>query len=326
LPDLKLEFTGYEYWDRSLELIRGAIKPKGVELTYNPAPRDLFERQVKDAAFPASEMSTSFTTKMHSANDRRLWALPLFTARDFFHSRIFVRSDAGIKNPEDLKGKRIGFPDYQMTAAVWIRGLIHHEFGVTARDAQWFQGGFEQPGYVQRAAMDLPPDISVTTIPQDKSMMGMLLAGEIDAVASPTKPKAFLEGNPKVRRLFPDYREVEKAYYKKTKLFPASHIVVLRNDVYEQNPWVVKAMIEAWTEARDAGWKAIQNVRILSLPWLNQDLEELAEVFGGEHPYPYGFKGALVTVEALTQYLHEQGITKRRVDPKEIFPKEALDT
>lgn len=326
MAELKLEFTGYEYWDRSLELIRGTVKPKGIDLGFNPAPRDLFERQVQDAAFPMSEMSTSFMTKMHSTGDKRLFGLPLFTARDFFHSRIYVRSDAGIKKPEDLKGRRVGFPDYQMTAAVWIRGLLHHEFGVTVRDAQWFQGGFEQPGYVQRAAMDLPPDISVTTIPQDKSIMGMLLNGELDAVASPGRPRAFTEGNPKVKRLFPDYREAEKAYYRKTKLFPASHIVVLRHDVYEQHPWVVRPLIEAFIEARDAGWRAIQNVRILSLPWLAQDLEEIREVFRGEHPYPYGFKGSLVTVTALTQYLYEQGITKRKVEPAEIFPKEALDT
>ena len=325
MADLTLEFTGYEYWDRSLELIRGNVRPKGIDLVYKPAPRDLFERQVKDAAFPASEMSTSFLTKMHANGDKRLYGLPLFTARDFFHSRIYVRSDAGISKPEDLKGRRIGFPDYQMTAAVWIRGLLHHEFGVTARDANWFQGGFEQAGYVQRAAMDLPPDISVTTIPQDKSIMGMLLDGDLDAVASPGRPRAFMEGHHRIKRLFPDYREAERAYYRKTKLFPASHIVVLRQDVYQANPWVPKALVDAFVQARDEGWKAIQNVRILSLPWLAQDLEEIAQVFG-EHPYPYGYQGSRVTIEALTQYLHEQGITAHRVDPQEIFPPEVLDT
>lgn len=326
MADLKLEFTGYEYWDRSLEIIRGSVKPKGIDLTFQPAPRDLFERQIKEAPFPASEMSTSFLTMMHSRGDTRLLGLPIFTARDFFHSRIFIRAGARIKKPEDLKGKRIGFPDYQMTAAVWIRGLTHHEFGVTALDAQWFQGGFEQPGYVQRIPMDLPPDISVTTIPQDQSIMGMLLDGEIDAVAGPQPPRAFLEGNPKVRRLFPDYREAEKAYYKKARLFPASHIVVIRRDLYEQNPWVARALLDAFTEARDAGWKALQWVRVLSLPWLANDLEEIKDVFGGEHPYPYGFKGSKITVDALTQYLYEQGITKRQVDPKELFPEEVLDT
>lgn len=325
MPDLRLEFTGYEYWDRTLPLINGSVKPKGIDLVFNRAPADLFERMIKGAEFPAGEMSTSFLTMMRDRRDDRLYGLPIFTARDFFHSRIFVRTGAGIQHPEDLKGKRIGFPDYQMTAAVWIRGLMHHEFGVTARDALWHQGGFERPGYVQRIPMDLPPDISVTTIPQDKSIMGMLLEGELDAVASPGRPQAFVEGDSRIRRLFPDYRDAEKEYFQRTGLFPASHIVVLRRDVYDENPWVARELIDAFTHARDEGWKALQNVRILSLPWLANDLEEINQVFGG-HPFPYGFAASRITVDALTQYLHEQGITKRRVDPEDLFPPETLET
>src|SRR4051812_22405522 len=120
MANLKLEFTGYEYWDRSLTIMNGTVKPEGIDLTFNLAPHDLFQRQIEKAEFPASEMSTSFLTMMTARGDNRLLGLPIFTARDFFHSRIFVRSDAGIEKPEDLKGKRIGFPDYQMTAAVWI--------------------------------------------------------------------------------------------------------------------------------------------------------------------------------------------------------------
>src|SRR5581483_3274542 len=125
MADLRLEFTGYEYWDRSQAIMNGTVKPKGIDLVFNRAPADLFLRQFTNAEFPASEMSTSFLTTMHDRGDTRLYGLPLFTARDFFHSRIFVRSDAGINKPEDLKGRNIGFPDFQMTAAVWIKGLMH---------------------------------------------------------------------------------------------------------------------------------------------------------------------------------------------------------
>ena len=324
MPDLPLTFTGYEYWDRSLALMNGSVKPEGIDLTYVPAPSDLFERMIRTAEFEAGEMSTSFLIMMNGLGDKRLVGLPLFTARDFFHSRIFINTQAGIKSPQDLKGKRIGLPDYPMTAAIWIRGLLHHEYGVTAQDVQWFQGGFERATpHIQRIPLDLPPDISLTTV-EDKALVGMLLDGELDAVASPGRPRAFVEGNPKIARLFPDYREVEKDYYRRTRLFPVVHIVVLRRDVYEANRWIANSLMAAFEKARDVGWDTMKrNMRILSLPWLSVDLEEEEDLFGGS-PFEYGFEENRTALEAVVQYGYEQGLTKQRLNPEDIFASETL--
>lgn len=325
MANLPLTFTGYEYWDRSKALMDGTVKIEGVDLTYHLPPPDLFQRMIETAEFEAGEMSTSFMIMMYGRGDRRLVCLPLFTARDFFHGRIFINPASGIKRPEDLKGKRIGLPDYAMTAAIWIRGMIHHEYGVTARDAKWFCGGFDRAvKYVQRMPLDLPSDISLTVIPETKSLVSMLLDGELDAVASPGRPKAFIEGDPRIARLFPDYGADEKAYYRKAKLFPTVHVVVLRRDVYEANRWLVKNMMDAFTKARNIGWNTMKdNLRILSLPWLSVDLEEAEGLFSGP-PFRYGFEANRPELEALVRYGYEQGLTRSQLSPEELFAPESL--
>ncbi|MSQ28241.1 MAG: ABC transporter substrate-binding protein [Dehalococcoidia bacterium] len=325
MANLPLTFTGYEYWDRSKALMDGSVEIDGVDLTYNMAPADLFQRNIEKADFEASEMSTSFMIMMYGKGDRRLVCLPLFTAREFFHGRIFINPASGIKRPEDLKGKRIGLPDYAMTAAIWIRGMIHHEYGVTAQDAKWFCGGFDRPvKYVQRMPLDLPSDISLTVIPETKSIVGMLLDGELDAVASPGRPKPFVDGDPRILRLFPNYAADEKAYYRKTKLFPTVHVVVLRRDVYEANPWLAKNMMDAFSKAKDIGWNTMKsNLRILSMPWLSVDLEETEGLFSGS-PFRHGFEANRAALEALVRYGYEQGLTRSQLSPEELFAPESL--
>ena len=326
MANTPLTFTGYEYWDRSKALIEGVVKPEGIDLTYNQAPPDLFERMIKTAEFESGEMSTSFMIMMYGKGDKRLVSLPLFTARDYFHGRIFINPNGSVKRPEDLKGKRIGLPDYAMTAAIWIRGMLHREYGVTAQDVEWFCGGFERPSvYVQRMPLDLPPDISLTVIPETKSIVQMLLDGELDAIAGPGRPRTFIDGDSRIARLFPNYGQDERDYYRRTKLFPTVHIVVLRRDVYEKNPWMVHSLMDAFTKARDHGWNTMkQNVRILGLPWLSQEVEETEEVFGGHHPFRMGFEPNREALTALVDYGYEQGLTRTKLAPEDLFPPEAL--
>ena len=195
-----LVFAGADYWDRTLVLIDGTVKPEGIELNWVlQYPGELFRRMIQ-GEFEAGEMSASFLVTMIARGENNLVGLPLFTSRAFRHGNCFIRTDKGIDKPEDMKGKRVGVPDYPMTSAVWTRGALHHEYGVTAADMEWFQGGLETPGFATRVAPDLPKEIRVTTIPNDRTIMEMFVNGEVDSIMGPVQPRAVLT-DPNFRRL-----------------------------------------------------------------------------------------------------------------------------
>ena len=216
--------------------------------------------------FEASEMSISFYMTIRSRGDDRFVGVSIFPPRHFRHGFIFIRSDAGIERPEDLAGKRIGMNEYPMTATLWIRALLHHDYGVKATDVQWFQGGVDTPGFVSRFPIALPPEIRISTIPEDKSLVGMLLEGEMDAVIGPGRPQAFVAGDPRIRRLFPNYREAEKDYYRRTGFYPMDHMVVVRRDIYERYHWMPNTLLEAFEKAKEIGWARLMNDSVLTSP------------------------------------------------------------
>jgi 4,5-dihydroxyphthalate decarboxylase len=249
--------------------------------------------------------------------DRRFVALPVFPSRVFRHSYIWINTKSGIAKPADLKGKKVGIADYSMTALLFVRGLLQHEYGVAPEDIHWFRRRSEH------VAIDMPPGIRIDNIGKDQSLDSLLETGALDAVAVTSAPRAFLNGSPLVKRLFPDSRTVEAEYYRRTKIFPIMHLVVLRRAIYEQDPSLAARLTQGFEEAKRLAFEAYEE-DLTALPWTHLNLEYARRVLGHD-VYPYGVKNNAATLEAATIYSYEQGLTQRRFSVSELFAPESLD-
>jgi 4,5-dihydroxyphthalate decarboxylase len=259
--------------------------------------------------FDASELSCANYFVLFSRGDRRFVAIPIFPSRMFRHSAIYVNTAAGIEAPGDLKGKRVGCPEYAMTAAVWVRGFLQHDYGVLPADITWVLGGLEQPGRRDRIAPASPPGVRLEPAPAGRSLVELLEAGEIDAVVTPSMPSSLRAGSPRVGRLFPDFQQVEAEYFRRTGVFPIMHTVVLRRDLYERSPWAAVSLYKAFCQARDLAFERLYEPDALavSLAWAIAYVEqELA--LRGQDLWPYGFEANRATLEALKSHLGEQGL------------------
>ena len=257
-----------------------------------------------------------------------LVALPVFLSRVFRHSSIYINTNTGIGAACDLKGKRVGVPEYQITAALWIRGILQHEYGVSPEDMTWFAGGLDEPGRVEKLDLNLPAGVSLTPIPVDQTLNTMLEAGELDAIVTARAPSSYNRGDPAVARLFEDYKSEEIAYYKKTGIFPPMHCVAMRRDVYEANRWIAQSLFKAFLEAKEYCSLATMfdgHLRF-SLPFLHAAVEESREIFGDADPWAYGIEENRHTLETLVGYSHEQGLIPRAYDLKELFASEVWET
>lgn len=308
-------------YDRTKALQDGSVQPEGIRLNYLPLQaEEIFWRMGGHREFDASEMSLSNHITLVSRGNSPFVAIPIFPSRYFRHSCIFINSDSGIKRPEDFKGKKIGAPEYSITAAVWIRGMLQDEYGVRTHEMQWLAGGQESPGRKERVALKLPPEIKVSPIADDKTLNGMLESGELDGLISARAPSCFIKGSPKIRRLFPNYKEVEMDYYKRTKIFPIMHVLVIRRDVYEQHPWVARSLYKAFCEAKDRAIQAmhITNTLACTLPWLFAEIDLLKQIFGSDW-WPYGIEPNRHLLETLIRYMGEQGLIDRSLKVEEVF-------
>src|SRR5688572_21983241 len=241
---LRLVFAGGDY-DRTRALADGTIRPEGIDLTYVPlVPEEIFWRMLQYQDFDASELTMSGYITMIAKGDCPFVAIPAFLSRTFRHGCIFLNTEAGIREPADLRGKSIGVPDYHMTAALWIRGMLEHEYGVRAAEVEWVQGGLQEPGRKERLEYHLPGEIRVRSV-MDRTLDEMLLAGEIQAVFTARMPPSFMRGDPRVGRLFPNPKAAEREYYRKTGFFPIMHCVAIRRPVYETNPWIAPNLLKA---------------------------------------------------------------------------------
>jgi 4,5-dihydroxyphthalate decarboxylase len=295
-------------YDRTQALIDGRIKPEGVErLTYLALrPGETFWRMLNHEEFDASEMSLSSYTILRSEGDTRFIAIPVFPSRVFRQNALYVRADSPLRGPADLKGKRIGVGDYQMTAAVWLRGFLQHEYGVLPKDLTWVIG---RP----IRTIEPPRGIHLEPLATGTTLEEMLERGEIDALMTVMIPKTL---GTTLRRLVPDFREVERAYYRKTKIFPIMHTFVLRRAVYEAQPWLAVSLYRAFVRSRDMALRHMYDTDALtvSLPWVIDEIER-----GREIPWDYSIEGSRPTLEALVQYLDEQTLTRRRMKVEELF-------
>jgi 4,5-dihydroxyphthalate decarboxylase len=310
----KLTFACGDY-DRMQALLDGSVQPDGVDLDCQviAPPSEIFGRMLLHEEFDVSELSLSNYLMGLSQGDDRFVAIPVFPSRQFRHSYIWINTKAGIREPKDLIGRRIGIPDYSMTALLYIRGLLQHEYGVRPRDVTWVRGRKE------KAKLQLPQGIRVEDAPAGETLDALLTSGRIDALASASVPACFADAAPNVARLIPNAREVEAAYFRRTGIFPIMHTVVIRRPIYEANTWLAGSLFRVFEAAKQAAYERIHRAHgIYSLPWLEEDLEEVRELFGGD-AYPYGIQANRRTLEAAVAYSHEQGLSDRLLSLDELF-------
>jgi len=307
-------------YDRTQALRDGTIQPEGIELNYiTLQPAEIFWRMLQYKEFDVSEMSLSNTTSLISDGNSPFVAIPVFPSRVFRHGYFFVNPKKGISKPADLKGKRGGVPEYSMTAAVYMRGLLQHEYGVKPNEIEWVQGRADRLG---RA---LPADIRLTQAPAGTELGDLLEKGEIDFLMTANNPLAFRRGSPNVKRLFPNYAELEKDHYRRTKIYPIMHTVVIRREIYERDPWVALSLYKAFLRAKEYSYRLLLETGSpkASFAWLQPMIEEEQEIIGRDW-YPYGIESNRPTIEALLQYTYEHGLSARRLKVEELFAPSTL--
>ena len=252
MTQISLTLASGDY-DRVRPLWDGGVAAEGLDLNVVLLPlEEIFFRMARYQDFDAAEMSMSSYLISKQGGAPRFVAIPAFPSRKFRHGDIYIRSDSRIRKPEDLRGGRIGVPEYQMTAFVWVRGFLEEFYGVTATDIHWFSGGTEKPGREERLKINLPPAFQLMAIPNDTTLFELLRRGEIDAVFTARVPSPFVRGEAWMVRLFPNYKEVEKEYYRQSGIFPIMHTVVLREDVYQKYPWSAQSLYKAYSQAKES--------------------------------------------------------------------------
>jgi 4,5-dihydroxyphthalate decarboxylase len=325
---VRLTYGGLAYWDRTLALLDGQVRPAGIDLRYQVhtnAPA-LFSQQIQEQTYDVAEMSMASYLLLLGQGDDRFIGLPVFLSRNFRHSQVYVSRDSGIHRPQDLLGCTVGVLEYQMTAAVWIRGILQDEYGVRPADLRWRTGGLTSPAWAERLAWTPPADLELERIPRDRFLEEMLASGELDALVTAQPPQGFDPGGSgPVRRLFTDYRSVERDYFARTRNFPIMHLVTMRRDVHDRYPWAAASLTAAFDACKQAGRRRLRAITGLAVgvPWLGADLDEVDELFGGD-AFPYGVDANRSCVLTLARYAHEQGLTPAPVALTRMFPAELL--
>jgi 4,5-dihydroxyphthalate decarboxylase len=315
-------------YDRTAALFDGRVGIEGCDVTAIPLePEEVFHRAFKFGEFDVTEISMS-SHMVTTANETSEYiAVPAFLSRVFRHSGIYVRTDRGIDKPQDLRGKLIGVPEYQITANVWIRGILQDDYGVKPSDIKWRRGGIEEPGRGERSPIELDASVDLQQIPDDKSLSGMLESGEIDGYIGARAPSCFARGAPNVARLFPNYIETEQDYFRRTRIFPIMHMVGIRRKLAEQHPWLPVSVYKAFLKAKLLAVSQLDEFAALSvtLPWLVHHFDATKALMGADY-WPYGLEAVNRNViETFARYHHEQGLSKRRVGVEELFAASALD-
>jgi 4,5-dihydroxyphthalate decarboxylase len=324
---LRLTFSCWDY-DRTRALADGSVRPDGIDLVYLMQPvEETFFRMLRYREFDCSEMSlSSYVASLNNDNPPFI-AIPAFPSRFFRHSCIFISAKSGVRKPGDLKGKRVGVPEYQMTAPVWIRGILSDDYGVKVTDVEHLSGGEEEPGRDEKLKLNLPKEIKVRPIGPTQTLSRMIADGEIDALVTARAPSTFQTQPDKVQRLFPAYVEQEKEYYRRTKIFPIMHTVVVRRDVYEKTPWVAQSLFKALVAAKAKAYELCNQTAAMPamLPWFVAHVEEARREMGNDW-WPYGLGPNRQVLDTFLRYHHEQGLSKRRFAPEELFARETLES
>jgi 4,5-dihydroxyphthalate decarboxylase len=329
---MPIKVAGYDY-PRIAPLATGKVKIAGGEVQFTPGKIGGMNTEVLSGpqTYDISEIGLHPFILAYANDDFRDYTLlPIFPLRVFRHKSIFIRTDRGINRPEDLKGKTIAMPGYSSTSLTWIRGILQDEYGVSPNDIEWVLSGKDSgknlSGSVSKYENVMPDSLNVRTGSPDKDESDLLESGEVDALFHAVQPRAFVEGNPIVGRLFPDSRAAEQAYFKRTGIFPIMHAVTIRKSLLEENPWLAQATFDAYSQAKQLTYHKMTEMgwAFDALPWYGQELEATREVMGNNF-YSYGLdKPNRKTVESLCRYSFEQGMSQRQLTVEELFAPESL--
>jgi len=320
MSDLRLSVAVGDY-DRTRPLIDGDVQIDGVDPVFlRLSPEEIFFRAFRHAEFDICELSMSSFTVGLARGESRYVGVPVFPSRAFRHTSIYVRADRNIDTPADLKGRRVGIPEYQLTACVWARALLEDEYGVTPADIEWVRGGFEEPGRKEKIALKLPEGVSLTSAPEDRSLSAMLVDGEIDALIGPRMPASFYEKGTNVRWLFPDPVAAAADYYRRSGIFPIMHVLGVRKDLVERHRWLPATVFKAFAVA-----KAVCAARLVDtsatkvmLPFVEEQLHNARQLMGNDF-WSYGFAENRHVLETFLRHHHRQGLSERLVSPEEMF-------
>jgi 4,5-dihydroxyphthalate decarboxylase len=330
--DMALEIS-LACWDhdRAAAILDGRVKLPGVTLDTHVLPTSkLFPIAAQEARFDVTEMSLSTYILQLSRGTTPYTAIPVFLSRAFRHNGFFARAGSGIESPADLSGKRVGVPEYQMTAGLWMRGILADEYGVDLSSIRWRTGALDEGVRRERLDLKLPPGMFVEPVEDGRTLQDLLLAGEIDAVLAPKPPAAFLAGDARLRRLIDDFETAEQEYHRRTGFFPIMHLIAVRRSLAEAKPALCPALFEAFTEARDIALARLRDVWLgsanrLSLPWLNAAMERTIATMGPDY-WRYGFAANRDELATACRYSSEQFLADRPVTPEELFHPSVRDT
>ena len=314
-------------YDRTRALADGRVGVEGVDLTMlTLSPEETFFRMVRFEEFDVAELSLS-TFVLTIQQDAPFVAIPVFPSRAFRHNGIYVHSGAGIESPGQLVGRRVGIAEYQLTANVWIRGILADFHNVPVNSVRYMTGGLHQPGREEKTAIPvLPEGIEIAGCPEGRTLSEMLVSGEIDALYTPRVPRPFLDHDPHVRRLFPDVREVEENYYRLTQIFPIMHVIVIRREVYQRNRWLASSLAKAFAQARDLAFRGLDETASLPfvLPWVYDEIGRVQALMGEDY-WSYGLNDAnVLALTPFLRYAREQGLAAGEIEPRDLFAPETL--
>jgi 4,5-dihydroxyphthalate decarboxylase len=321
MAKLRLSFACALY-DRMQPLYTGEVQPAGIELNFIPIeePRPIFDRMSGGLEFDVAEYSSSEFVQRFANEQCPFVAIPVFPSRAFRHGFIAINKKSGITKPKDLEGKRVGVPLYTMTAAIFIRGLLQHEFGVDFEKIHWVQGAVNKAGaHGKPTVLPLLKPIPIEIDPSGRSLSDLIEARVVDATLGTSLPES-IRTNPDVMRLFPNYVEMERDYYKRTGIYPVMHLVAIKKDIYERYPFVATSLYDAFVESKKIALKHMFNLRALRYmtPFLMRDIDEIYEIFNGD-PWPYGVEKNRKTLEALVTYLVDQHLIAAPVKVDDLF-------
>ncbi len=327
MADLHLTM-GFTDYDHVRDMFTGRVRPEGIELTcLRMEVEETFLRFLKHQEWDVSEISFAMAAAAVDRGDAPFVLIPVFPSRVFRLSAIYIRPDGTVKKPADLAGKKIGQPQWAQTATLYVRGWLTDTVGVKLQDVAWFERGADSPGRLDTTAARPPDGVSLTSLP-DGSLADMLVAGDLDALLTAHPPQLFLDGDPRITRLFPDYQKEEEAYFDHTGIYPIMHTVAIRRSSYEANPWIARNLFNAFEQAKNYAAERLRdlNVSQIPLPWLPAIAERVARQFFPDGDYwPYGIARNRTTIEAFLKFCFDQGLTARHLAPEDLFAAEALE-
>lgn len=327
---LSLSLATWDH-DRAMALHDGRVGVEGASLDGTILPTGkLFPIAVQEARFDVTELSLSSYMLQLSQGTSAYTAIPVFLSRMFRHNGFYGRTGSDVQSPADLAGRRVGVPEYQMTAGLWMRGILADEYGVDPASIHWRTGALDEGVRRERLALDLPQGMVVEPITEGETLQDLLLAGEIDGLLAPKPPAAFVDGDPRMRRLVSDPEETERDWHARTGFFPIMHLVALRRSLAEEHPWLPHALFDAFVRARDLALQRLDEIWLgsanrISLPWFGPAMERAHSAFGDDL-WSYGVAANRAELDTLCRYSHDQHLATRRLQVDELFHPSVLAT